>query len=101
MSTPLLVQTLVIAVAVVWAALFAAKRFLPITSRRVQARVLDTFDRPSSPPWLREFARRAQPQSTSGGSCGDGCSACGGCAAAVAKPAVEARPLEFRSRSKS
>jgi hypothetical protein len=101
MSSPMLVQTLVISLAVAWASWFAAKRFLPVTSRRVQARVLASFDRSSSPNWLREFARRTQPHSTSGGSCGDGCSACGGCAAAAAKPVVEAQPLVFRPRSKT
>ncbi|MET0225513.1 MAG: DUF6587 family protein [Dokdonella sp.] len=106
MSTPLLVQTLVVVGAVAWSVLFAAKRFLPVTVRRMQARVLETLDRSSSPAWLRDLARRAQPHSTSGSSCGDGCSACGGCAAAaatpaVAEPAVEAQPLVFRPRSKS
>ena len=110
MSTPMLVQTLLIAGAVIWSALFAAKRFLPVTVRRVHAHVLETLDRPSSPAWLRDFARRTQPQSTSGGSCGDGCSACGGCAAAAAtpavarpaviKPAAKTQPLVFRTRSK-
>jgi hypothetical protein len=100
MSLPMLAQTLVLAAAAVWASLFAAKRLLPSTSRRVQARILAALDRPSSPIWLRDFARRTQPHSTSGGSCGDGCSACGGCAAATAKPAAEAQPLVFRPRSK-
>ncbi|HEY0230208.1 MAG TPA: DUF6587 family protein [Dokdonella sp.] len=101
MSTPMLVQTLVIAGAVVWSVLFAAKRFLPVTTRRVHERALEILDRPSSPDWLRGFARRTQPQSTSGGSCGDGCSACGGCAAAAAKPVADAQPLVFRPRSKT
>ena len=101
MSAPMLVQTLLIAGAVVWSVLFAAKRFLPVASRRVQARVLDALDRRSSPAWLRELARRSQPQSTTGGSCGDGCSACGGCAAAAAKPGVEPQPLAFRPRTKA
>jgi len=100
MSAPMLVQGAILAAAAAWASLFAAKRLLPVTSRRVQARVLATLDRPHSPNWLREFARRAEPHSTSGGSCGDGCSACGGCAAAAVKPVVEAQPLVFRPRSK-
>jgi hypothetical protein len=94
----MLVQTVVIALVVGWSAVFAARRLLPVTTRRLQARIMDALARPTSPRWLREFARRAQPQSTSGGSCGDGCSACGGCAAAQTKPTVEAQPLVFRSR---
>ncbi|MEO7432134.1 MAG: DUF6587 family protein [Dokdonella sp.] len=98
--TAILVQALVILLVVGWSALFAVQRLLPVTSRRVKARILDRVDQPSSPAWLRGMARRAQPTSTSGGSCGDGCSACGGCAAAAAKP-VEALPLVFRPRLKS
>jgi hypothetical protein len=101
MSTPALVQAVLVALAVIWAVMFAARKFMPVTTRRAQARVVAALDFPAAPLWLREFARRAQPQSTSGGSCGDGCSACGGCAAAAAKPVVEAQPLVFRPRPKS
>jgi hypothetical protein len=94
-----LVQILVIALAVGWSALFAAQRLLPVASRRAQAKVADLFDRPSLPLWLRGMARHMQPHSTSGGSCGDGCSSCGGCAAAAAKP-VEVLPLLFHPRVK-
>ncbi|GAA0714933.1 DUF6587 family protein [Dokdonella soli] len=100
MSTPMLVQTLVIALTVGWSVLFAARRLLPVASRRVQARIVDLFDRPSLPAWLRRLAHGLQPQSTSGGSCGDGCSSCGGCAAAAAKPVVDRQPLMFRPRAK-
>ncbi len=97
--TAMVVQACVIALVVGWSALFAVRRLLPVASRRAQARVVDVLDRPSMPSWLRAIARSAQPTSTGGGSCGDGCSACGGCAAASAKP-VEALPLVFRPRIK-
>jgi hypothetical protein len=95
-----LVQTGVIALVVGWSAASATQRLLPAVSRRAQAKVVDVLDRPSLPAWLRRVARRAQPTSTSGGSCGDGCSSCGGCAVAAAKP-VDALPLVFHPRTKS
>ncbi len=98
--TAVLVQCVVIALVVGWSALFALRQLLPSVSRRAMAHVIDRVDRPSSPAWLRRVARRAQPTSTSGGSCGDGCSACGGCAAAAATP-VETLPLVFGPRLKS
>jgi hypothetical protein len=107
MSTPLLAQTLVIALIVGWSALFAAHRLLPVASRRAQARLVDALDTPALPHWLRAAVQRMQPRSSSGGSCGDGCSACGGCAVADAKPPVEAPsrvetiPLTFRPRAKT
>ncbi|WP_300622350.1 DUF6587 family protein [Dokdonella sp.] len=99
MNGPMLVQSVVIALALAWAVWFAFRRLLPKTYRRLSSRVLGALDRPPSPRWLREAARHAQPTSTSGGSCGDGCSSCGGCATASAKPAVEAQPLVFRPRA--
>ncbi|MEO6688793.1 MAG: DUF6587 family protein, partial [Dokdonella sp.] len=65
------------------------------------------FDHAALPVWLRAAAQRLQPRSSSGGSCGDGCSSCGGCAVADATPAVataadaEAMPLVFRPRAKN
>ena len=102
MSTPMLVQTLALVLLLGWSALFAAQRLLPVTTRRAQARVLAWFDRPDAPAWIHALAARLQPKATTGASCGDGCSSCGGCAAATAKPAtVEALPLTFRPRSNS
>lgn len=100
MSTPALVQAIVIALIVAWSALFAARRLLPVSSRRAQAKLAGWLDRPALPRWLRSSARRMQPKSTRGGSCASGCSTCGGCAVA-AKPAVDAQPLVFRPRSKA
>jgi hypothetical protein len=97
----MLIQTLVIALVVGWSLLSAAHRLLPVATRRAQARIADAFARPSLPAWLRGFAARLQPKSTAGASCGDGCSACGGCAVADAKPAVEALPLVFKPRIKT
>jgi hypothetical protein len=100
MSASMFVQAFVIALIVGWSALFALHRLLPVASRRAQARLVEALDRPSLPAWVHGFAQRLQPRSTSGGSCGDGCSSCGGCAAAAAKPA-EALPLTFRPRTKA
>ena len=105
MSTATILQDIVITLIVGWSALFATQRLLPVGSRRVQAKLLDAMDRPWLPAWLRALARRLQPRSTSGGSCGDGCSSCGGCAAAAAQPAgerqPEPQPLLFRPRAKT
>ncbi len=102
MSGPMLIQLAVIALVVGWSAWSAARRLLPVTSRRVQARVVAALDRPALPAWLRRRARRWQPRSTRGGSCGDGCSACGGCAAAAAqeKRPIDEHALVFRPRAK-
>lgn len=94
----MLVQAAVIALAVAWAAWFAFRRLLPKTYRRLLSRLLAALDRAGVPDWLRAAARRAQPTGTSGGSCGDGCSSCGGCAAASAEPVVETQPLVFKPR---
>ncbi|MEO5626558.1 MAG: DUF6587 family protein, partial [Dokdonella sp.] len=62
---------------------------------------------PALPQWLRVAVQSIQPRSSSGGSCGDGCSSCGGCAVADAKPAVataadvQAIPLTFHPRVKT
>jgi hypothetical protein len=102
MSTPLLLQGLAITAVVGWSVLFAAHRLLPVTTRRVQARAIELLDRPGSPVWLHELALRLQPKATTGASCGDGCSSCGGCAAAAAQPvADEPLPLTFRPRTKA
>jgi hypothetical protein len=84
-----------------WSALFAARRLFPVSARRAQARLVAWFDRPSSPAWMHDVAQRLQPKATTGASCGDGCSSCGGCAAADAKPAIEPLPLTFRTRTKA
>lgn len=101
MNTPALVQAIAIAGIVGWSVLFCARRFLPVASRRVQAKLVDAFDRPAFPAWLRAAAQRALPRATSGGSCGDGCSSCGGCASATAQPVVEAQPLTFHPRERT
>jgi len=98
--TGALVETGVIALVVGWSAISATRRLLPAFSRRAWAKIVDVLDRPSLPASLRRAVRRAQPTSTTGGSCGDGCSACGGCAVAAAKP-VEALPLHFHPRAKA
>jgi hypothetical protein len=100
MSTPMLVQALVLALLLGWSALVAARRLFPDTTRRAQARAVAWFDRPSSPAWLHALAQRLQPTATTGASCADGCSSCGGCGSSKAPPAVVAPiPLVFRPPS--
>jgi hypothetical protein len=99
MSMALLVQAVLIALIVIWSVVFVARRLLPVTSRRLWARLLDLLDRPALPAWAHRLADRLRPHGTQGGSCGDGCSTCGGCAAAASQPAEE-RPLKFRPRAK-
>jgi len=96
-----LVQTLVIAAIVAWSALVVARKLMPVTMRRAQARFADTLAHSPAPAWLRARAMRWQPTSTTGGSCGDGCSSCGGCASASSPPApspAQAMPLVFRPK---
>jgi len=96
-----LVQGVLIALVVAWSALFALHRLLPATSRRLWARLAAALDRPPVPAGLRRLARSWQPRGSSGAACGDGCSACGGCASAAPRPAVAAQPLQFRPRPKA
>jgi hypothetical protein len=100
MSTPALVQGVVIAAVVAWAIAFALRKLFPVTSRRSLAALAQRFDRPASPGWLRAAARFIEPHASTGASCGDGCSSCGGCGTSEAKPVVEAIPLGFRPRAK-
>ncbi|HEY6942626.1 DUF6587 family protein [Dokdonella sp.] len=95
-----LLQAIVLALAVVWSAWSALHRLLPVTMRRLQARMLAPLDRAGKPAWLRLLAARLQPKATTGASCGDGCSSCGGCSAAQSRPADAPMPLAFRPRSK-
>jgi len=99
-SKAALVQALVIAAIVAWSALVAMRKLMPATMRRAQARLADVLAHPRAPAWLRTRAMHWQPKSTAGGSCGDGCSTCGGCAAASAQsPHVDPLPLTFRPKS--
>jgi hypothetical protein len=96
-----LLQAIVIAAIVAWSAWFALHRLLPVTTRRLQARLLAPLDRAGTPAWLRTLGARLQPKATTGASCGDGCSSCGGCSAAQARPADAPMPLVFRPRPKA
>lgn len=100
MSMPALLQGVVIAMIVAWAIAFALRKLFPVTSRRSLAAIAQRFDRPASPGWLRAVARFVEPHASTGASCSDGCSSCGGCGTAETKPAVEALPLAFRQRAK-
>jgi hypothetical protein len=99
-STPAFVQGIVIAAVVGWAIAFALRKLFPVTSRRSLAALAQRLDHPASPGWLRATARFIEPHASTGASCGDGCSSCGGCGTSEAKPVVEAIPLGFRPRAK-
>jgi len=95
-----IVQALVIAAIVAWSTLVTARKLLPTTMRRAQARLADALAHSHAPAWLRARAARWQPKSTTGGSCSDGCSSCGGCASASSHTAdTDALPLTFRPKS--
>lgn len=98
MNKAALVQTLVLTAIVAWSTLVVARKFMPMTMRRAQARLADALAHSHAPAWLRARAARWQPKSTTGGSCSDGCSSCGGCGAAAQTSDVETLPLSFRSR---
>ena len=72
MNTAMLVQMLVIAAIVAWSAWVAARKLMPVTMRRAQARLADALARSHAPAWLRTRAAHWQPTSTTGGSCGGG-----------------------------
>ena len=97
----MLLQAIVIALVVTWSAGFALHRLLPVTTRRLQARLLAPLERPGMPAWLRALGARLQPKATTGASCGDGCSSCGGCSAAQARTDDKPMPLVFRPRPKA
>lgn len=99
MNKAALVQALVIAAIVAWSAFVAARKLLPTTTRRAQARIAEAIAHSHAPAWLRARAQRWQPTSSTGGSCGDGCSSCGGCGSASPTPAqTQAVPLVFRPK---
>lgn len=101
MNASMLVQWLVIAAVVAWSVGYAFRRLLPVTSRRIAARTIGALGRDGAPAWLRRRVARLQPRASSGASCADGCSSCGGCAAPKAEPAAEAVPLVLRPRPKA
>ena len=100
MNKAALVQTLVIATLVAWSVLVTARKLMPMTMRRAQARLAQAIAQSHAPAWLRTRAARWQPKSTSGGSCSDGCASCGGCGAASSQPEpAPALPLVFRPKA--
>lgn len=99
MNKAALVQAFVLAAIVAWSTFVVARKLMPMTMRRAQARLADALARSHAPAWLRARAMRWQPKSTTGGSCGDGCSACGGCASTPPEtPNVETLTLTLKPR---
>lgn len=100
MSTFALVQTVVLAGVLVASAWVAFRKLMPVTTKRLLARISAALESPHRGPVAHRLAHWLQPAEAKAGSCGsgDGCSACGGCGS-TAPPAAEKQPLEFKSRS--
>ncbi len=99
MSTVL--QALLVAVIVLWAALSAFGRLAPRVRRRWLAAAAEHLDRPGRLVPLRGLGRRLRRERAQGGSCGDGCGSCGSCGATMPAAPDSARPLVFERRPSS
>ncbi|WP_426689349.1 DUF6587 family protein [Rhodanobacter ginsengiterrae] len=99
MSTGLLLQYVVIALAVVASVLIVLRKLAPKLANRWMAAMSIRFNQPGRSALVRAFGQRLQPKEATG-DCSDGCSTCGACGPkppAGARPG-EPMPLEFRSR---
>ena len=99
MSTSLLVQYIVIALAVLGSLLMVIRKLAPKFSNRLMAAASIRYNQPKRSAWVRALGRSLQPKQATG-DCSDGCSTCGACGPkppAGAKPG-EPVPLEFRPR---
>ena len=99
MSTSLLVQYAIIAVAVLISVLIVFRKLAPKLANRWLAAASIRFNQPGRSALARALGRRLQPKEATG-DCSDGCSTCGACGPkppAAARPG-EPMPLEFRPR---
>ena len=99
MSTGLLVQYIVIALAVLASVWIVLRKLARKMTNRWLAAASIHFNQPGRSALARVFGRRLQPTEATG-DCSDGCSTCGACgpkAPAAAQPG-EPMPLEFRPR---
>ena len=99
MSTSLLLQYVVIALAVLASVWIVLRKLARKTTNRWMAAASIHFSQPGRSALARAFGRRLQPTEATG-DCSDGCSTCGACGPkppAAARPG-EPMPLEFRPR---
>lgn len=91
-------QDTVIALAVAWSVVYAARRLVPTASRRVQSRIAAWLGKRGHARWAQRLAARIEPVQTASGGCGSsGCSTCGACSPA---PRTESLPLNVQPRPK-
>ncbi|UKE71785.1 DUF6587 family protein [Xanthomonas graminis] len=77
MSTSLLLQYLVIALAVLLSAWVVLKKQFPATARTLRSAIALRLLKPGRAPWLQALGRRIAPAASGGpGACG-GCDSCG------------------------
>jgi hypothetical protein len=99
MSTSLLLQYVVIALAVLASMFIVLRKLAPKLTNRWMAAASIRYSKSERSAWVRVIGRRLQPKQATG-DCSDGCSTCGACGP---KPPAGAKhgdpvPLEFRSR---
>jgi hypothetical protein len=76
-STSLLLQYAVIALAVVLSAWVVAKKQFPGSVRKLRVAIALPLLREGKPAWLRSIGRRVSPAAQAGGSACGGCDNCG------------------------
>lgn len=77
MTTGLLIQYLIIALAVLVSAWVVLKKQFPGAARKLRGAVALALLKPGRPAWLQALGRKiAPPASGAGGACG-GCDSCG------------------------
>lgn len=76
MSTSLLLQYVVIALAVTLSAWVVAKKQFPGSVRKLRVSLALPLLREGKPSWMRALGRWLAPPGSGGGSCG-GCNGCG------------------------
>ncbi|UYB50569.1 hypothetical protein OCJ37_11075 [Xanthomonas sp. AM6] len=77
MSTSLLLQYLVIALAVLVSAWVVLKKQFPGTARKLRGAIALRLLRPGRAAWLQAVGRRIAPAATGGGGACGGCDSCG------------------------
>ncbi len=98
MSTSLLLQYLVIALAVLASMLIVVRKLAPKLGNRWMAAMSIHYNQPERSAWSRALGRLLQPKQATG-DCSDGCSTCGACGPKRPAAAQTASvPLEFRPR---
>ena len=91
-------QAVLVTVIVSVSAVLALRHIAPGPFRLWHSALARMLDQPQSNPLLRAIGRWLQPIEVKQGGCGTGlgCSSCGGCGSANAKP-VDSIPLKLRT----